>query len=316
MIATQITAESLTRISERFSDPRFLEQGRVQLISVDAIQSRSGARWPLRQDAVSGFVKRQFRKDFLGGDLVTQVSETCFLLIQPATEQYEAEAKAISLLSEVLRFFLGASEPADLRVGTVSAIQEGSIVHAAVKAGALGARPLQGGGEPLANSTGEAGPVMRKIVREEEARSRKLVGDSEYSVSFVLEPIWSVEKRAIVSHRLKPVLYEHTSEGETRADPTGLSRKDQIRADIIIVSEAARLLTEAPQGHRFGIHVPVHHSTVCSTAGRQALLWRLESLGPLARMIVPCLHGFGDACHRPSCPSLWLRSNASASACR
>src|SRR5579859_7637482 len=43
---------------ERFSDPKLLAAGKANVISLEAVQNRFGARWELRRDQVYSFTER------------------------------------------------------------------------------------------------------------------------------------------------------------------------------------------------------------------------------------------------------------------
>lgn len=292
-----LAAADARSVIDRVSDPRLIEHGRLHILSLEAIRERMGPRWALRGEGVWTFLERQFGRDFSPAEQLTRLDDTHFLLVQPSADRHTAEGKAIRLLRDVLEFFLGASRMADIRIGVVTKVDADGISHSPLElpddldqvrlpdTGRLDsppAEPLEQDAAAPQPSTAAGLPWGRPLeVQGGLSRFRFLRGELSHDVVFMLEPLWSVHTRAIVSYRLRPlVLTEHGD----RVPTGGLRVQDLIRLDAIVLAEARRRLSSAVQ--RFVLHVPIHHGTLGVVNGRQIITRVLDQMGEEARSSV------------------------------
>jgi hypothetical protein len=113
---------------ERFGDAALLAAGKVNLISVEAVQTRLGARWPQRQEQVYDFTARVLERALSAGDLSLRVSETDFLVVQTELGRLAGQALCTRCLREILNHFLGDDHLAGEGVMQVDQIAGDHIV--------------------------------------------------------------------------------------------------------------------------------------------------------------------------------------------
>src|SRR5690349_17441499 len=87
---TRLAAVGLAASLERFNDPSRLEEGKVNVVSVDAILERLGPRWPQRRDQVYDHVEKTLEKHLGLRGYFARVSETDYLICQPDLGRFSA----------------------------------------------------------------------------------------------------------------------------------------------------------------------------------------------------------------------------------
>ncbi len=295
MTLTVLGADTVANLIGRFDDPALISKGELFVLGFEAVRDRSGGRWAMRQDTVRDFVERQFQKYFQVTDHLVRLDDVHFLVVQPSQSGLGAQARALKLLREVLQFFLGASAKADVNLSRVTRIGPDGVEIASVEVSDddfaraetmdWDAGPLTTVAPPDADqgdAVGSAGPVMSAIDAEKRAGATALKGDRSYEAMFVVEPIWSINQRAVVSYQVRPLIFERQQDRLVDANLAKASPGDLTRLDLLVLAEAQRLFLEHGADKRFALHVPIHHASLGATAGRQALLASLELMQPLA----------------------------------
>src|SRR5580693_2494283 len=100
-IATVSARETLDRI--RASG--VLTTGAVNMIGLDSIQRKLGP-----------------------GDIAVRIDDVSYLIAVPSTPGFAAQALCLSILQEVLKFFLGEIRAGDIAVRVVTDLTDGAIV--------------------------------------------------------------------------------------------------------------------------------------------------------------------------------------------
>lgn len=271
-------------VLEKVASSRLVQDGCVVLLSLDAVRLAAGARWPAKQTAVYEYAEREFDKHFSTVDQFIRVSDSAYLLVQPHHPHSGGLGRGLRLLRDILEFFLGRASPEDLRIGIVTQLEGSLIQH----------RPL-GGQQDFGADIGEArswaatdAPSPPPSVPINKTSARKLLLD------FKFHAVWSRKKNAIVSNRLKPAVYESLESGERRPLTRLLGVREQTGVDLMVLDEALSQLG-IEQGAKFGLHAPVHISTLNSAEGRQAVFARLAAANRenCSRLAI-CLAGLQD----------------------
>jgi hypothetical protein len=300
-----LNAADNEQLLARFNDADLIAKGALHVLCFDAIRERSGARWATRQDSVREFIERHFEKYFLPADHLVQMDDVNFLLVQPLGTNYTAQGRALKLLGEVLQFFLGASARADIRLSCVVRIGPDGVEAAQVEVSdtdlarmasvtwasesAEAAATAPAGGPPTAPAAGLLAGAG--LVDRQGPAPPPVKGDRTYEAMFVIEPIWSIKQRAVVSYLLRPLIFEHQADRIVEADLANATLGDLVRLDLIVLAEAKRIFDEQGSGHHFALHVPIHHASLGMISTRQVLLSALDRLKPLAPRLVMVLTG-------------------------
>ncbi|MGH6909859.1 MAG: hypothetical protein ACREEG_06705, partial [Phenylobacterium sp.] len=112
---------------ERFSDPALLVAGKVNVISLEAVEARFGPRWELRRDQVYDFAMRVLERGVGAGGFFVRVSPTDFFIVQPDLGRAAGQAACLRYLREVLNHFLGDDGMAISGVLQVTKIGKGRL---------------------------------------------------------------------------------------------------------------------------------------------------------------------------------------------
>jgi hypothetical protein len=254
------------------ADSGQVEAGRVVVISVEAIRERVGDRWPTKQSNVCEFAQREFTRLFDPADQLVRLNDCSYLLVQPnQLSAAAAQGRAISFLRTILQFFLGQSAPSDLFVGRVIQVRDGAVTHEDLTAEELA----------LAERAARRAQTADAHAAKDSSSLGASRGPRNFEVLFESQPIWSCKKNAIVSYRLKPDVCESADRGFLR--PVDLERasvSELVGIDLIVLDEAIRMLGDAEPNAKFGLHAPLHLSTMNSSTGRQAVFARLSAAPP------------------------------------
>src|SRR5258708_9802646 len=81
--ALRLVSDDVQASVDRFSDPHMMAAGKVNIISVEAVQQRFGTRWSLRKDQVFAFTERVLQRGVATSGVYIRVSDTDFFIIQP-----------------------------------------------------------------------------------------------------------------------------------------------------------------------------------------------------------------------------------------
>jgi hypothetical protein len=284
-----LKAADVKALIERFDDPDLIASGILHVLAFDAIRDRSGRRWPLRQDSVREFIERQFHKHFHPADHLVRLDDVHFMVVQPRETRAGAQGRALRLMSEILNHFLGASARSDVRLSQVARLGPDGVEVAPIDVSDADLAALARlDWAPAPGREGEAGSGSRAsappaaAVGAGVAAAPPLLGDRAYEALFVVEPVWGIRQKAVVSYLLRPLVFEHMPEGLVNADLAKATSRDLLSLNLMVLDEARRLFSEQGARKRFVLYVPIHHATLGVISGRQALLSALQRMRPLA----------------------------------
>ncbi len=263
------------------------ESGRLVAISVETIRLRTGHRWAAEEPTVWEFAQREFGRLFGPVDQLVRLDACSYLLVQPDQAPACGQGRAINLLRNILQFFLGESTLPDMAVGRVVRVHKGEVIQ----------QPLTREEVALAERAAPRAELVPKAPPEGVAAVPVADGERRLVVQFQLFPVWSRTKNAIVSHRLKPEVYVRSDKSQLeRFDPSDASIREIIGVDLVVLDEALNRLAGAAPEARFGLHAPMHISTMNSMSGRQAVFARLAAAPPdVSKRLAISLRGLAGA---------------------
>jgi hypothetical protein len=290
---------------ERFNDRTLLAAGKVNLISVEAVQQRFGARWALRQDQVYGFTEKVLERGVGPRGLFLRVSVTDFLIVQPDVGRLAGQAACLRYLREIFNHFLGDAHAAGDGVLTVTRIAGGEVqarqidVSAADAAGeeeeppaAPSSEPPPEDGAPLANLSmplpKPATQPPRKVVDQ---WSPFIANDGrQLRVSATLEPVYELKSFTRIGFRMiRRVVVTHSREVLNQQQMANLSAADLLKVDLATLARGIdRLQTEAAGEEHLSLIVPLSYASLSSSRGRAQLVQPLRDAGKLVKCGVIC----------------------------
>lgn len=200
MTVSKITAADAAAVLERLSGSDRVERGAVYIISVEAIQERSGDRWPKKRDDVWGYLGRKLNEYLSYQDVHHRISETDVLVAMTTEDGVAAQAVGMKVLEDVLEFFLGSVDRMDIRIKAVSKIEGAELTVADV--------------DPAEIATAletQATAAFRTQVSPERERERNPISfvasnGQRLQVDFALEHIVSLSHKVTAVLRVEPTV--------------------------------------------------------------------------------------------------------------
>jgi hypothetical protein len=296
--APRFVAAGLEASLERFNDRTLLAAGKVNLISLEAVEKRFGARWALRQDQVYGFAERVLGRGVGNRGLFLRVSATDFLIVQPDLGRLAGQAACLRYLREILMHFLGDAELAGDGVLQVTRIAAGAIDARQVDAIAAElAETEPAEGETAAEA--EAGPSAALPVQATGTASRTVLDQwspfvssdgRNLRVSTSLEPVYELKTFTRIGFRMiRRVVVTQSGEVLGAAQVANLSAADLLRVDLATVARGIdRLRAEAAEEEHLSLIIPLSYASLSSVRGRARLVEPLREAGRLVKCGVIC----------------------------
>jgi hypothetical protein len=254
---------------ERLRGSPLLAEGKVNLIGLDAVRDRLGARWQAKREQVWEQTERCFTRQMGPLAFAVRVSETDYIVAQPQVGRYAAQAGCLSVLKEVLTFFLGDAAPADLRLREVTSLSaDGANCRAVDPGSALSAAAKEAGSAPSSK------PPVAPEDASPDRWSPFVTGDGRaIRVSSRVDPIFELQQMRMVGHRLEPRLIDlATGEVLTAAATAALSPAERERTDLANIARGVSRLRSTAAGARQPLLIlSAAFSTLGATRGRMSL---------------------------------------------
>ena len=287
----------------QISDPELLARGRVNLISLEAVQARFAARWTQRKDQVCSFAERLLERSLRGSGFSLRISDTDFFVVQPDLGRLAGQAACLGYLREILTHFLGDGSMAAAGVMQVTRIVDGHLevdrVHAGTAesseeigkpdepaaSGLLGASDIEAVPKPNPPNpeAGVAGPVnaWTPFISND---GRKL------RVSAVLEPVYELKGFTRIGFRMiRRVIEIRTGQDLTPHEVSLLSSGDQLKIDMATITRGIdRLRAESGGEQQLSLIVPISFISLSSQRGRAELVGPLKEAGSFVKLGVIC----------------------------
>ena len=278
---------------ERFNDRTLLAAGKVNLISLQAVEQRFGTRWSMRQDQVHGFAERILQRGLGPRGLFLRVSATDFLLVQPDLSRLAGQAACVRYLREMLMHFLGDAQLADTGVLQVTRIATGAIDARVVDVQAAEQAAAAAPPEPEARSgAADPPPAAAAPPRPSVDRWSPFVsGDGRnLRVSATLEPVYELKGFTRIGFRMvRRVIIVRSEEELPPHQVALLSTADLLRVDLATVERGiGRLRADSGSEQQLSLIVPLSFTSLSSQKGRPEFVKQLKEAGGLVRLGVIC----------------------------
>lgn len=281
---------------EPFVDSPLLENGLINLLSLDAVIVRLGARWRSKRQAVYEYTERTLERAIGDQGHYLRVSESDFLIVLPYERRSSAQVRCLRYLRAVLTHFLGEARPADLVVREVTRIAKNGVDAVRVdlaqvaadeaaeqqRLAALAAEPDRAGALPAAEQAGARPAASAPKTAAAETPSRAIVDHwspfvandgSRVRVSCVLEPVFELRNYGRIGNRIvRRVIRMETDEALTPLELHNLSRADIERIDLATIARGLGRLGAEEGGERpLSLIIPVSFITLSHRGGRAAV---------------------------------------------
>lgn len=282
----RINSASTRDTLERIGTPELLAAGGINLIGLEAIREQLGQRWERKAPSIWEHLERELERTVGAAGVFNRLDDITYLVALPGEEGLVAQAICLTVLQDVLKFFLGDARLAENAVRTVTRFEAGAISSAPVDPTRLRRRiqPGEGGAdivtearpgqaaEPAATTESSAGPLGeqapppkpwkpplagRRFNLELETAKRE-----RFDLRFQVEPVWNLKRGLITSF-----LIDRTG-GPSRAEASDLEEMD-----IATLAYVSTLMAEhASQGGPLVLHVPIHFTTLATQRSRERMI--------------------------------------------
>jgi hypothetical protein len=285
VVAERLISAGAEEALERFNDAALLAAGRVNLISLEAVEKRFGPRWELRRDQVYDFARRVLERGVGASGFFVRVSPTDFFIVHPDLSRLAGQAACLRYLREVLNHFLGEDQMAAAGVLQVTGITKGRL-----EARRMDERAQQADAEALdeVEATPAATPGPKRSLA---SWSPFAASDGrQLRVSARLEPVYELKGFGRIGFRMSRQVRVVGTEGElTSQQVARLSTADLLRVDLAtIVRGVDRLQTASAGEQQLSLIVPLSFTSLSSQKGRGGFIEQLKAAGGLVKLGVIC----------------------------
>lgn len=285
-----VSADVESQLS-RFSDPVLLHSGKVNLISLEAVQQRLADKWLQRRDQVFSFAERVLQRSVGVNGVYVRVSDTDFFIIHPNLGRYAGQAACLRYLREILIHFLGDDAAAVSGVLQVTRIGKGRLEAAQVDpvfAEEAMARGESGDPDHAAELAAfDLAPAPRQRVNRWTPFTAS--DGRALRVSSTLEPIYELKGFTRIGFRMiRRVIVIATGEELSPRQVSALSSGDILRADLATITRGIDRLRVDGGERQLSLIVPLSFSSLSSQRGRTELVTPLKEAGGLVKFGVIC----------------------------
>ncbi|CAN5118933.1 hypothetical protein BH11PSE2_BH11PSE2_18280 [soil metagenome] len=259
---------------ERIHGSEVLKSGGVNIIGLDAIRRQLGDRWPAKRSRIWEHMDRELERRLTPHDMFFRLDETNYLIALPLCTRFMAQAACLSIMQDVLKFFLGESNMRDVIVRTVTSVEGGTVAsdgldpHAIVESARASAEAVEQSQAAEHWKPPLAGRVHSLNFQSEARRT--------VDVKVGVEGVWNLRLGLITSFVL-----------ERSVDPEVTTAPDILKVDGAVMGYAVELLQEhRERGGRLTLHVPISYSTFATRQTREKLLALTAPVRDLLRTTV------------------------------
>lgn len=267
-------------------DAALLKEGKVNIVSLDALMMRLGDRWPRHRIQVHDRVEQMLRRNLGAEGYFLRVSDTDYLICQPELGRFSGQAACLRYLREILHRFMGDSAEADECVHQVTKLSGQEITAEKIDA-------RQAEREEAAEQE-----ALAEAARADAARGRTMdrwspfvASDGrELRVSCSLEPVFELKNFGRIGFRMsRRVLVVGTEEEVPPAMVRNLSRADILRIDLATIARGLdRLRSEQDEERQPSLIVPVSFINLSHQQARAEIVALLKEASGLVKQGIIC----------------------------
>jgi hypothetical protein len=269
---TRLAAADAQQALERLQSSSLLGDGKVCLMSLDAVRERLGPRWPARRDRVYDHAQQTLRRQLGPHGFFLRISETDFLVAQPNVGRIAGQAYCLNCLREVLTYFLGEALISDIMVHEVTSIDGGQIAARTLDAMAVEAE-AQTLPTPAAPAPTAAGLPTSSLFSQDRWTPFVSHDGTRLRASCQLEPVFQLKTYGRIGYRMRRRVLSLPSERPlTRNEQRKLTSGDMERIDFATLARGLNRLEQEGGGERQpSLILPVSFTTLSSKRGRATI---------------------------------------------
>jgi hypothetical protein len=268
----RIVSPGLETALEHFASPQLLAAGKVNIIALDAVVERFGARWGMRREQVHAHVHAYLDRHVTDQGYYLRTSDTDTLICLPDMVRHAAQATCLRYLRDILGHFLGDSQLGDLRIHEVLSVSGEGVVAQRVD-------PM----DPRVLARAGAHDAPRSIAPEAPVPSGRAVhqwtpfvsaSGRALQVSCELEPVYELRGLSRIGVRLlRTSTYLDEGRDLTPEEYAALPQRDLLRIDLATISAGlAGLKAEAGRAKDASIILPISVASLSNLEGRAQIV--------------------------------------------
>jgi hypothetical protein len=266
-----VSADAQATLEQLKASP-LLADGRLCLVGLSAIRHGMGARWAVRREMVYDHFQRTMQRQLGVHGFHLRISETDYLVAQPAVSRLAGQAFCLNCLREILHFFLGEALVANIVVHEVTDIGTGEISGRRLDVGRVeAAEKIEQASRPAPTPVSDAAPKLTS-----QDRWTPFVANDGRSLraSCQLEPVFQLGSFRRIGYRMtRRVLVLPNETALSLAEQRRLSSADVEKIDFATLARGLnRLQQQSADADRApSLILPVSFVTLSSQRGRATL---------------------------------------------
>jgi hypothetical protein len=272
---TRVATADAQQALERLQSSSMLGEGKVCLMSLDAVRERLGPRWPARRDRVYDHAQQTLRRQLGPHGFFLRISETDILVAQPNVGRIAGQAYCLNCLRDVLTYFLGEALIADIMVHEVTSIEDGHVAARTLDATAVEAeaQSLPPPAAPAPAASAAATAPVSSLTSQDRWTPFVAHDGTRLRASCQLEPVFQLKTYGRIGYRMRRRVLSLPSERPlTRDEQRKLTSGDVERIDFATLARGLnRLEQEGAAGRQPSLILPVSFTTLSSKRGRATL---------------------------------------------
>jgi hypothetical protein len=267
---------------ERIRTSPLIAEGAVNMLGLDAIRAKLGDRWPAKRARVWEHVERELERRLTPADISVRVDDVSYLVAMASAPNYAAQGVCLTILQDVLKYFLGELRPADVLLRGVTAIGDGEIASAAVDPARMGravtpdslafadpraqetpaARAAEATSGPLAEHAAPVKPWKPPLAGRSAVVSLAPPKREPFDLRLGIEPVWNLKRGLITSFLI-----------ERAGAPAHAQAADLEEMDVATCAYAVGLMQEhRDQGGPLLLHMPVSFTSLATQRSRERIM--------------------------------------------
>ncbi|HWF75569.1 MAG TPA: hypothetical protein VN694_00205 [Caulobacteraceae bacterium] len=263
----RMAADGAQALLEQFGGSPLLAQGKINVISLEAIARRLGPKWKLRSELVHEHAQRSLGAQLGAQALVQQISDTDYVVAQPEAPRAAAQLMCLNCLRGILMHFLGEAPLAELTLHEVTRIDADGIYGRPVDFAQAETQELL--------ERGTAAPPPERARRAMDTWTPFVTSTGvRVALAATLEPVVLLKTSNRIGYRIAVRVHHQTTFAAlTRREHERLSTGDLERIDFGSIARGLdRLRSLRAASKPPALILPVSYVTVQSRSGRATLI--------------------------------------------